>query len=602
MPTHEPSSTAPASDTAAESAVEAAKRNGRHLRGTLAETLASDATHFASDDATLLKFHGSYQQTDRDVKKPRGGEPAQEKGYSFMARVVLPAGTMTADQYLAFEGIAERYASRALRITTRQGFQFHGVLKDDLKPTIAAVNENLSTTLAACGDVSRNVLGCPAPVNDAAHRAVVAAAHAIAAELRPASRAYHEIWLDGEKQASTEHEEPFYGDRYLPRKFKVAVAVADERGFDNCVDVFSHDVGLVAVARGDRVLGFNVYVGGGLGMTHNKGDTTARLAEPLGFVRPEHAAETARAVAAVFRDHGNRADRRHSRLKYLLADWGIERFRAEIERRVSFEVAPPAELPPPTFHDHLGTRAQEDGRLYHGVFVQNGRIVDAPGHALKSALRRVAEELRPGVRLTAQQNVLFTGLDAEGAATVERILREHGVAPAPELSSVRRFSMACPALPTCSLAVAEAERFLPTLLDALETEAAALGLADAPLTVRMTGCPNGCARPYTADLAFVGRSLGLYNVYVGGRREGDRMADLYRADVRHHELVAAVRPLFARWAAERVPDESLGDFYQRALGRAEPRRALTGREQPTYELVSLERAMVSGGVGAVSGG
>ena len=593
-----PAAGAPA--LAAETAVEAAKRNGHHLRGTLAATLASDATHFGSDDTTLLKFHGSYQQTDRDVKKPRGGEPALEKAYSFMARVVLPAGTMTADQYLRFEGIAERYASRALRITTRQGFQFHGVLKDDLRPTIAAVNENLSTTLAACGDVSRNVLGCPAPINDAAHRTVVEAAHALARELRPASRAYHELWLDGEKltpdpttaTAATPaaSEEPFYGDQYLPRKFKVAVAVADEHGFDNCVDVFSHDVGLVAIARGDAVLGFNVYVGGGLGMTHNKGDTTARLAEPLGFVRPEHAAETARAVAAVFRDHGNRADRRHSRLKYLLADWGIERFREEIARRVSFAVAPAAELPPATFHDHLGTHEQEDGRFYHGVFVQNGRIVDLPGHALKTALREVAERLRPGVRLTAQQNVLFTDLDAEGAEVAERILREHGVAPGPELSAVRRFSMACPALPTCSLAVAEAERFIATVLEQLEAETRALGVDDAPLTVRMTGCPNGCARPYTADLAFVGRSVGLYNVYVGGRREGDRMADLFRADVRHTDLLAAVQPLLARAAAERLPDEALGDFYQRALGRSEPRRVLTGREQPTFELVQLAMA------------
>ncbi len=564
-----------------ESKVEAAKRQSRHLRGSIVEKLENDAGHFDGDDVTLLKFHGTYQQDDRDARKRRDEDAG--KAYSFMVRVALPAGALDADQYLALEQVADRWANGTLRVTTRQGFQFHGVLKRDLKSTIAEVNHRLMTTLAACGDVSRNVMGCPAPVDDEAHQTVRAAARGIAERLRPASKAYHEIWLEGEKQLSTEEEEPFYGDAYLPRKFKAGVALAS----DNCVDIWSQDVGLVAIADGRTVRGFNVLVGGGLGMTHHKADTTARLAQPLGFVSPEHAVEAVRIVAAIFRDHGNRTDRRHARLKYLLAEWGMERFRAEFERRAAFALAPAVELPSLPYHDHLGRHRQPDGRWFYGVFVQSGRITDTGSHRLKTALHRIVARLRPGVRLTGQQNVLLTDLDDAGVKAVETILREHGVTPAQELSAARRFSMACPALPTCGLAVAESERAMPEVLDRFEAELTALGLRDEPLTIRMTGCPNGCARPYTADIAFVGRSLGLYNVYVGGGLGGDRVVDLFRADVRAEELLDAVRPLLVRWAAERTPGEGLSDFYQRLVGRSERRTFITGREEPTGELVAL---------------
>lgn len=561
--------------------VEAAKRQSRHLRGTITEALGSGLGHFEGDDVTLLKFHGTYQQDDRDARKRR--DESAEKAYAFMVRVALPAGALDAEQYLALEEVADTWANGTLRVTTRQGFQFHGVLKRDLKSTIAAVNRHLMTTLAACGDVSRNVMGCPAPVDDEAHQAVRAAARGIAERLRPASKAYHEIWLDGQRQVSTEEEEPFYGDAYLPRKFKTGVALAS----DNCVDIWSQDVGLVAVVDGRTVRGFNVLVGGGLGMTHHKADTTARLAEVLGFVAPEHAVEAVRIVAAIFRDHGNRADRRHARLKYLLAEWGLERFRAEFERRAAFPLAPAAELPSLPYHDHLGRHRQPDGRWFYGVFVQSGRITDTGPHRLKTALHEIVSRFRPGVHLTGQQNVLLTDLDDAGVKAVEAILREHGVTPAQELSAARRFSMACPALPTCGLAVAESERAIPEVLDRLEAELTALGLRDEPLTIRMTGCPNGCARPYTADIAFVGRSLGLYNVYVGGGLGGDRVVDLFRADVRTEGLLEAVRPLLVRWAAERAPGEGLSDFYQRLVGRTERRTVLSGREEPTAELVAL---------------
>jgi len=564
-----------------ESKVESAKRQGRHLRGTIAEQLHDGGSHFEGDDVTLLKFHGTYQQDDRDARKRR--DESAEKAFAFMVRVALPAGALDADQYLALEEVADRWANGTLRVTTRQGFQFHGVLKRDLKATIAEVNHRLMTTLAACGDVSRNVMGCPAPVDDEVHQAVRAAARGIAQRLRPASKAYHEIWLDGEKQVSTEEEEAFYGDVYLPRKFKTGVALAT----DNCVDIWSQDVGLVAIANGRTITGFNVLVGGGLGMTHHKADTTARLAQPLGFVTTEHAVEAVRIVASIFRDYGNRIDRRHARLKYLLAEWGMERFRAEFARRAEFPLAPPVELPSLPYHDHLGRHRQPDGRWFYGVFVQSGRITDTGGQRLKTALHEIVVRLRPGVRLTGQQNVLLTDLDDAGVKAVEATLRAHGVTPAQELSAARRFSMACPALPTCGLAVADSERAIPELLDRFEAELSALGLRDEPLTIRMTGCPNGCARPYTADIAFVGRSLGLYNVYVGGGLGGDRVVDLFRADVRLDELVDAVRPLLVRWAAERAPGEGLSDFYQRLVGRTVRRTSISGREEPSAELVAL---------------
>jgi sulfite reductase (ferredoxin) len=566
-----------------ESKVEVAKRRGHHLRGTIAETLASERTHFGQDDTHLLKFHGTYQQDDRDAR--RALEAAGlEKAYAFMVRVAIPAGAVTAEQYLELERLADGHANGTLRVTTRQGFQFHGVLKGNLKHTIAGINESLLTTIAACGDVQRNVMGCSAPLGDADHATVRQVAEALAAELRPASRAYHEIWLDGEKQVSTESEEPFYKDRYLPRKFKTAVGLST----DNCVDIWSQDVGLLAIVQDGRIQGFNLLVGGGLGMTHNKGDTTARLAQPLGFVPLEHGVEAVRLVAAIFRDHGNRSDRRHARLKYLLAEWGIDRFRDEFQRRASFTLGPAVDLPPLPFHDHLGRHRQPDGRWFYGIFVQSGRIVDSEGHALKTALHELVSRLSPGVHLTGQQNILLTDLDLAGLDIVERTLRTHGVLPPQELAAVRRYSMACPALPTCGLAVAESERAIPGILDEFERELTTLGLRDVPVTIRMTGCPNGCARPYTADLAFVGRSLGLYNVYVGGGLAGDRLVDLYQADVPQGELLEVVRPLLHRWAAERIEHEGLGDFYQRLMGLRARRTTVTGRELPTVDLIPVE--------------
>jgi sulfite reductase beta subunit-like hemoprotein len=410
-------------------------------------------------------------------------------------------------------------------------------------------------------------------------------AMAMTEALRPQSRAYHELWLDGERVVLDVGgtEEPFYGKQYLPRKFKSVVALDT----DNCVDAYSHDVALIAITDGPDIRGFNVVVGGGLGMTANKADTIAAMGQLLGFVSIADGVEAVKTVAAIYRDHGNRADRRHARVKYLLAEWGMDKFRDEFRSRVSFELAPPAPMPKPEGHDHLGVHHADDGTLFYGLFVQSGRLADTPQCALRTAVRAIVEQVRPGVVITAQQNMLFTGLTPGDVHAITDILRTHSATPADELLPLRRHSMACPALPTCGLAVAESERAIPGVLDEQETEFRSLGIEHAALTVRMTGCPNGCARPYTADLAFVGRSADLYQVYVGGAIAGDRVGDLFLEKIPRTAIVSSLRPLLTRFAQERANDESLGDFYQRLSGPRERRTVLTGRETPTAPALGL---------------
>lgn len=565
-----------------ESKVEGVKKSSGHLRGRINETIASDATHFSEDDSTLLKFHGVYQQDDRDLRHERR-KAKLEDAHMFMVRCAIPAGVLTAGQFLSLMDIADKHANGTLRITTRQGIQFHGVLMNHLKQNIAKINKAMLTTLSACGDVERNVMACAAPLPDSAHVMLRKLAREIATQLRPATHAYHEVWLDEERQISTEQEEPFYGDHYLPRKFKTAIALAD----DNCVDVYNNDAGLIAIVDGERLAGFNLLVGGGMGMTHGKADTVARLAEPVGFVGPEHGVEAIRTMAAIFRDFGNRADRRHARIKYLINERGVEWFREEFRRRALFDLHDSRPLPRPVFHDHLGPHPQGDGLWFYGVYIENGRIADREHGHLKTAMRTIAARFSPSVTLTAQQNILFTGLTRSTVDDIELILKENGLNTADELSSIRRHSMACPALPTCGLAMAESERLMPDVVKMFEHELASLGLRDVPMTLRMTGCPNGCTRPYTGDVSFVGRRPNVYHVYVGGGLEGDRVADLFAADVAVADLVPVLRPLLQRYATERRNGESLSDFYQRLLSRTEARTSITGRETPTRDLVQL---------------
>ena len=559
------------------SKVEKAKAESRHLRGQVEETLQDRTTdHFGKDDIQVLKFHGIYQQKDRDTRKEQ--KETGEVEHSFMIRVALPGGILKPEQYLTLDRLSDQYADGTLRVTTRQAIQYHGVLKDGLKPTIAKLDQELVTTLAACGDIVRNVMACPACLADESHQAVAKVTQELATELRPATNAYHEIWLDGEKVVDTKQEEKFYGSTYLPRKFKIAVAAPG----DNCVDVYTQDAGLIGVVEDGEVQGFNLLVGGGQGMTNRRADTFATLATTLGYVAKDHAAEAVRTVVAIFRDAGNRSDRKHARLKYLIDSWGLEKFREEFVSRFPHELedARPVAL---EYRDHLGPHLQADGRWLYGIWIENGRIKDDSGRDVRSAIREIVAELKPKVRLSPHQNVLLTGLTEAQVGRVEEILKSRGVPLVHEMSAGRRRSMACPALPTCGLALAESERMLPNIMDELEESLRELKLWDRPFAVRMTGCPNGCARPYTADLAFVGRSLDLYQVYVGGRGRGDRMADLFAADVPTAELVTTVRPLLEWWAAESHEDEELGDFYRRQRGETALRQRVTGKEIATKD-------------------
>lgn len=562
--------------------VEHTKRGSHHLRGGLVESVVSDAPCFGEEDSTILKAHGVYQQDDRDRRVKRA--TPSEKAWQMMVRLTIPGGVLTADQYLALDALADRLGNGSLRLTTRQSIQFHGVAKRDLKPLLAEIHRLLLSTLAACGDVARNVMATAAPLASEAHVRVQRVAREIAAELRPRTGAYYEVWLDGERAAdSREAEEPLYGEAYLPRKFKVGVAVDT----DNDIDILAYDCGLVGITEDGHLTGFTLVVGGGLGMTHNKPRTFARLATPIAFVAPEHAATAARLVCEVYRDHGNRSDRKAARIKYLVESWGAERFLEELRRRASIPLEAPRPIRSAPSDDHLGARPQGDGRWYYGLHVQSGRISDTADVRIRSAIRAVVAALRPGVRLTAGQNIIFSDLRGEDIARLEAILVEHGLPLAPTTRNVVRHSLACPALPTCGLALAESERVLPTLLEELQQTFERLGIADTPLTVRMTGCPNGCARPYTADIGFVGRRPGVYHIFVGGGLSGNELCDLFAADVRYEHLVAAVTPLLQRYASERTEGESVGAFYRRIAGREEPRRLLTGHETPTAASLGL---------------
>lgn len=536
--------------------VEEIKVESQNLRGPLPASLRDGGDHFDEAGKQLLKFHGIYQQDDRDNRQ-------DGRSYSFMIRCRLPGGKLTAEQYLAHDDIADEYANGTLRITTRQAFQFHGVLKGDLRPTIQRLNDRLVTSLAACGDVVRNVVNSPAPYDSPLYRALDETTRQLSDHLLPRTRAYHEIWIDGEVvydgRETADEIEPIYGKTYLPRKFKIAVAAPG----DNSVDVYTQDVGLVAIERDGALRGFNVLVGGGLGMTHRKPDTFPRLADLLAFVTPEEVLDVVTAIVEVQRDHGDRTDRRHARMKYLIHDWGLPRFQAEVERRLGRPLREPEAMPPFNLDLYHGWHAQGDGRWFLGLSIENGRIADQEDRRLKTGIRAVVERFGTNVRLTPNQDLLFTDVRPEDRFEIDALLDAHGIRHAETLSTVRRHAMACPALPTCGLAITEAERVLPTLVDELEAELAALGLADEVLTVRMTGCPNGCARPYVADIGFVGRSLDQYTIFLGGRSDGTRLNQPFLDLIPFGEIVPTLRPIFLHFREHRSPGERFGDYCHR---------------------------------------
>ena len=539
------------------SGAEQVKARSNRLRGSLGEELLEDTAVFSDDAEVILKFHGVYQQDDRDLRK-EARKLGLDKHHMMMIRTRIPGGIVSADAYLAHDDIAGAWGNGTLRITTRQDLQLHGVLKGDLKRAIRAINDSLLTTLGGCGDQERNIMSCPAPWSDRLHSEINRTLAGLVTGLTPTTRAYCEIWLDGELAASNQPDPPdtLYGERYLPRKFKTAIAIEG----DNCVDIYANDLGLVAHANDDGELtGFDLLAGGGLGRTANKPNTWPAVARPLAYVRPEHVVEAARAVVAVQRDYGDRTDRRHARLKYLIADRGIDWFRAEVASRLTFALEPSRPLHWRTADDHLGWHEREDGTHCYGLVVENGRIHDG----LRSALREVVETLRPELRLTPQQNILITNLTDTGRSVFTTILDRWEVARSESLPSAIRHSMACPACPTCGLAVAESERAMPSLIREIALLQRDAGVEDQRISYRMTGCPNGCTRPYLGDVGFVGTTLGKYDMFLGGDVKGTRLNELYMRNVKLEDIPHVLRgPLF-EYARTQLPGEGFGDWCRR---------------------------------------
>jgi sulfite reductase (NADPH) hemoprotein beta-component len=535
------------------------KEASRYLRGTIVEGLQDVVTgSLVEDDTQLTKFHGTYQQDDRDLR-PERTRKKMEKAFIFMVRVRVPGGVCTPAQWLALDRIAGDYANHTLRVTTRQAFQFHGIIKSNLKRTMQAINASLLDTLAACGDVNRNVMCGPNPYLSAAHAETYALARALGSHLLPRTGAYHEIWLDGEKVVDTSRpadadEEPIYGRFYLPRKFKIAVVVPPR----NDVDVFANDLGFIAIVENGTIVGYDVTVGGGMGMTHGEPETFPRTADVMGFCTPDQVTDIAEKVLTVQRDYGNRANRKRARLKYTIEDRGLDFFRAEVENRLGYRLQEPR----PFRFDHQGDRygwvEDHEGNWHYTLFIQDGRVKDEPGLTLRAGLREIAEIHDGEFRLTPNENLIVARVRPEKKAEIEALLHRHGLTN--DHSGLRLNAMACVALPTCGLALAESERYLPDLLTALEEGIERAGLAHDEIALRMTGCPNGCARPYLAEIGLVGRGPGLYNLYLGGAFDGTRMNKLYRKDLGHDAIVSTLTALFESYARERGPGEHFGDF------------------------------------------
>jgi sulfite reductase (ferredoxin) len=543
--------------------VEEIKTTSGGLRGTVPEELASSVDHFSEESYQLLKFHGTYQQDDRDSRKG-ARETGGGKDYIFMIRTKNPGGYLPARMYAAVDELTNLYGNRTVRVTTRAGLQLHGVRKQNLKEVIAQINANLGSTLGACGDINRNVTATPFPYAKPAYKIARETAIKIAELLTPRATAYYEIWQDGELQHSSkpQAEEPIYGKAFLPRKFKIGVAAPG----DNSIDLYTNDLGVVPVLDGnERLIGFDIVVGGGLGMTHGKKDTYPRIADELCSVPPERLLDAVRAIVIVQRDHGDRKNRRHARLKYLLDDRGLDWFRSAVEAEAGFKLDPWLPLPPWRAPQHSGWHEQGDGKWFFGLDILSGRILDTPTVKTKTALREIAE-LGFDFIATPVQNMLIVDVPAGDRARIDQILARNGVQEFGGLDATQRNALACPALPTCGLSLAESERVLPALLADLRGAWLGAGLGDSDVpTLRMTGCPNGCARPYMGEIGVVGVSLDRYNVYLGGNPESTRLNVLYQEKVPLKEIAPALAPLFASYASRRARGESFGDYCVRTM-------------------------------------
>lgn len=541
--------------------VERIKQESNYLRGTLKETMEDRITAgIPEDDNRLMKFHGSYLQDDRDLRAERQKQKL-EPAYQFMIRVRTPGGVATPEQWLAMDELARTYANGTLKLTTRQAFQFHGVLKWNMKKTLQAINDALLTTLAACGDVNRNVMCNPNPYQSEVHAEVYEWAKRLSDHLLPQTRAYYEIWLDEEKVAGTPEieQEPIYGPLYLPRKFKIGIAVPPS----NDVDVFSQDLGFIAIVEQGKLVGFNVAIGGGMGMTHGDRTTYPQLAKVIGFCKPEQVIDVAEKVVTIQRDYGNRSVRKHARFKYTIDRLGLEAVKAELERRLGWEL----EEARPYHFEHNGDRygwvEGVNGTWHFTLFVEGGRVKDTDDYPLMTGLREIAKVHTGDFRLTANQNLVIANVPSEKKEEIDALIQQYKLTDGKHYSALRRNSLACVALPTCGLAMAEAERYLPKLLDQIEEIVEENGLRDEEITIRMTGCPNGCARHVLGEIAFIGKSVGKYNMYLGAAFDGSRLGKLYRENIGEKEILSELRMLLSRYAKERFDGERFGDFVIR---------------------------------------
>jgi sulfite reductase (ferredoxin) len=561
------------------SKVEDLKEKSNYLREPVLSELGLDTNHFTEDATQILKFHGSYQQDNRD-NRVKG----QEKDYQFMLRTRSPGGFIPAELYLTLDRLADTYGNGTLRVTTRQGFQLHGILKRNLKAAIAAIVHGMGSTLGACGDLNRNVMAPPAPYkNRKDYQYALDYANRIADLLTPQSGAYYEIWLDGEKAISAEEhpevkaarqrndhqtnlpdpKEPIYGEQYMPRKFKIAVTVPG----DNSVDIYTQDVSLIVItnAAGD-LEGFNVLAGGGLGRTHNKEKTFARAADPIGYVAKDDVYDLVKAIVATQRDYGDRTQRRHARMKYLVNDWGVEKFRQRVEKYFGKPLAPFKSLPEFKYKDFLGWHEQGDGKLFYGISIENGRVKDDGSFQLKTALKTLIQKFSLPMLLTPHQNLILYDISPELKGEIESVLSRSGIQPVEAIDPLVRYAMACPAMPTCGLAITESERAIPAILDRIRALLDRMGLEQDHFVVRMTGCPNGCARPYMAELGFVGMTPESYQIWLGGSPSQTRLAETYMDKMPIADLEKHLEPLFAYFKAARTHNgkpESFGDFCHR---------------------------------------
>ena len=540
---------------------ELVKENSNYLRGTIKEELANNTSHFDETNIKLLKFHGIYQQDNRDTRQKRI-ENKLEKEYSFMIRTKLPAGELTSKQYLGLNEICDQYTNKTLRITTRQTIQFHGVIKGNLHKTLNEINKKLILTYGACGDVVRNIMACPVCDIDPGYSVdLIKLAKEISDHLLPNTRAYYEVWVDEEKiELDNKEEEPFYGKTYLPRKFKIGLAMPH----DNCIDVFTQDIGIIGICSSKSLEGFNLLVGGGLGHHHNKPETYPRLASELGFVTSDKLINTLEKIVTIQRDFGDRTNRKHARMKYLIDDKGLDWFKAELEKRVETchgksALEPYKKIESYKMCDHIGWHKQINNLWYLGLFIENGRILDTEQRQIKTGLKEIVEKFEPGIRLTPHQNMILTNIKEENKNKIDEILKKYKIYTKESVSELRRNSMACPALPTCGLALAEAERALPGVIDELEK----LGFGNEKVSIRMSGCPNSCSRPPVAEIGIIGMSANKYNIYTGGDFEGTRLNKIYKENILGENIVSEISSLLRTYRSNYNKNESFGDYWNR---------------------------------------